>query len=471
MAAPLQTGIKLKQEQKQVLSAVQIHSLELLTLNSQELDAFLERQLLENPVLENVTEEAPSDASGEGLARTMQDEAGEPADFGRSIYDVYADDYYAPISSYSADLSSSERMDSLAHYDADLPHHLLLQLSLGDYPPDLRRALQTIINFLDDDGYLRISLAEIAADQQVPEDLLGQALAVVQKLDPPGVGARSLVECLCLQVPERHPERGLIVQVISEYLPDLAAGRFRSVSRDLGVSESKLRQVLDYVRALEPRPASLTSSGEQPAYVMPDIIVRWVDNAWRVSLTDSRRYNLRVSDYYRDLLDRGSGNEEAQSYLRQKMTDARQLIRNIDRRRDTIIKVAAIMIRRQEGFLNRGLEALQPLTLKQVAEEAGLHESTVCRAVSGKYVDTPRGVYPVRFFFSRSYTGEDGCNYSGAYVRSLIATLVAAEDKSAPLSDRQIEEALHDRGVPIARRTVAKYRDEMGVPKKSFRRR
>ena len=175
--------------------------------------------------------------------------------------------------------------------------------------------------------------------------------------------------------------------------------------------------------------------------------------------------------YYQEMMNQGAANEEAQDYLKQKINDARQLIRNMDRRRETIINVAKIMVHRQEGFLNRGLEELQPLTLKQVAEEAGLHESTVCRAVSGKYVDTPRGVYPVRFFFSRSYAGEDGRNYSGAYVRSLIASLVAAEDKSSPLSDRQIEEALRARGVPVARRTVAKYRDEMGLPKKSFRRR
>ena len=471
MAAPLQTGIKLNQEQKQVLSAVQIHSLELLTLNFQELDAFLERQLLENPVLENVNEYDRSSGNCEELALPMQSEAGETSDTGHVVYDEYSDEYYVPVGSYSADFSSAERMDSLTHYDADLNHHLLLQLSLGEYPPELRRALQIIIKALDEDGYLRISLSEMAIDQQIPEEVLGKGLAIVQKLDPHGVGARSLAECLCLQVPERHPERDLIVRVISEYLPELAAGRFRSVSRELGVSESKLRQVLDYVRALEPRPASLSGNVDRPAYIVPDIIVRWVDNAWRVQLTGSRRHHLRISAYYREMMDQGSGNEEAQDYLRQKMTDARQLIRNMDRRRDTIIKVATIMVQRQQGFLNRGLEALQPLTLKQVAEEAEMHESTVCRAVSGKYVDTPRGIYPVRFFFSRSYTGEDGSNYSGAYVRSLIAAMVAAEDKSAPLSDRQIEEALRDRGVPIARRTVAKYRDEMGLPKKSFRRR
>ena len=471
MATPLQTGIKLNQEQKQVLSAVQIHSLELLTLNYQELDAFLERKLLENPVLENVAEDSPSGSGSEESSQQIKDDAVGTVDFGRVVYDDLSDDYYVPVGSYSADLTSSEKMDSLAHYDADLSHHLLLQLSLNDYKPDLRRALQTVINSLDEDGYLRISIAEMASDQQISEGSLKQALSIVQKLDPPGVGARSLVECLCLQVPDRHPERDLIVRVISGYLPELAAGHFRSVSRELGVSESKLRQVLDYVRALEPRPASLTGNDDLPACIVPDIVVRWVDNAWRVLLTGSHRYNLRVSSYYREMMDRGSGNEETQAYLRQKMTDARQLIRNMDRRRDTIIKVATIMVKRQEGFLSRGLEALQPLTLRQVAEEAGMHESTVCRAVSGKYVDTPRGIYPVRFFFSRSYTGDDGSKYSGAYVRSLIAALVSAEDKSSPLSDRQIEEALRSKGVTIARRTVAKYRDEMGLPKKSFRRR
>lgn len=469
MSAPLQPGIRLNQEQKQVLSPVQIHSLELLTLNYQELDAYLERQLLENPVLENVVEEQPD--REEEMADRPADREDTAAAGDDSLFEDFADDYYIPVSSYDTDIASSERIGSLAHYDGDLSHHLLLQLSMNSYPPELRRSLLSLIRALDEDGYLRIPLAEIAADLQLPEEVMKQALSEVQKLDPPGVGARSLVECLCLQVPLRHPERDLIVRVISDHLSDLAAGRFRSVSRELGVSEGKLRRILDYVRTLEPRPAQLAVSDEQPAYIVPDIIVRWVDNAWRVMLAGSRRQNLRVNAYYQEMMARGDANEETRDYLKQKITDARQLIRNMDRRRETIIKVATIMVRRQEGFLNRGLEELQPLTLKQVAEEAELHESTVCRAVSGKYVDTPRGVYPVRFFFSRSYAGEDGRNYSGAYVRSLIAALVAAEDKSAPLSDRQIEEALRARGVPVARRTVAKYRDEMGLPKKSFRRR
>ena len=470
MTASLQPGIRLNQEQKQVLSAVQIHSLELLTLNYQELDDYLERQLLENPVLENVVEDQ-SDQLGEAPAERPAVREKAEAGGEDSSFDEFADDYYVPVSSYDADIASSERVGSLAHYDGDLSHHLLLQLSMNSYAPELRRALLKLIRSLDEDGYLRIPLAEMAADLHLSNDVMDQALSEVQKLDPPGVGARSLVECLCLQVPLRHPERDLIVRVISDHLSDMAAGRFRSVSRELGVSEGKLRRILDYVRTLEPRPAQLVFSDEQPSYIVPDIIVRWVDNDWRVTLTGSRRHHLRVNAYYQEMMNQGAANEEAQDYLKQKINDARQLIRNMDRRRETIIKVAKIMVHCQEGFLNRGLEELQPLTLKQVAEEAGLHESTVCRAVSGKYVDTPRGVYPVRFFFSRSYAGEDGRNYSGAYVRSLIASLVAAEDKSSPLSDRQIEEALRARGVPVARRTVAKYRDEMGLPKKSFRRR
>ena len=470
MTAQLQPGIRLNQEQKQVLSAVQIQSLELLTLNYQELDDYLERQLLENPVLENAVEDQ-SDQEGDALADRTDDRESAATAGNDSSYDEFADDYYVPVGSYDSDIASSERIGSLAHYDGDLSHHLLLQLSMNNYPPELRRALQNLIRSLDEDGSLRIPLAEIAADLDLPDEVMSQALSEVQKLDPPGVGARSLVECLCLQVPVRHPERELIVSVISDHLSDLAAGRFRSVSRELGVSEGKLKRILDYIRTLEPRPAQLAISDEQPAYIVPDIIVRWVDNAWRVWLSDSRRHHLRVNAYYQEMMSRGTANEEAQEYLKQKITDARQLIRNMDRRRETIIKMASILVHRQEGVLNLGLEELQPLTLKQVAEEAGLHESTVCLAVNGKYVDTPRGVYPVRFFFSRSYAGEDGRNYSGAYVRSLIASLVAAEDKSSPLSDRQIEEALRSRGVPIARRTVAKYRDEMGLPKKSFRRR
>lgn len=462
MADPLQQGVSLTQEQKQVLSAAQIHSLELLTLNFQELDAFLEKQLLENPLLESGAEEEAED----------KDASGRVEEGRRKWEEEYAEDYYGHTGgSFDRDIAASERTGSLAHYDNDLPHHLLLQISLDAYPPQLRRAVQTVIYALDEDGYLRVSLSELAAGVPLEEGLLEQALQQVQRLDPPGVGARSLVECLCLQVPERHPERELITGVIAQHLPDLAAGRFRSVSRELGVSETKLRHILDYVRTLEPRPASSPLAQERPDYIVPDIIVRWSEGTWRVLLIGSRRHHLRVNAYYQELLSERSADEAAQAYLKQKLTDATQLIRSMDRRRETLIKVAGIFIRHQEGFLSRGLEELRPLTLRQVAQEAGLHESTVCRAISGKYVDTPRGVYPVRFFFSRSYAGEAGQTYAGAYVRSLIASMIAAEDKASPLSDRQIEEALALRGVKVARRTIAKYRDDMGIPKKSFRRR
>ena len=471
MANPMQPGIGLKQEQKQVLSAVQIHSLELLTLNYQELEAYLERELLENPVLETGNDYNTARENGDDNIIDNSGSSGDKAKE-RDFAEGFTDDYYLPSGSgYDGDIAASDRIGSLAHYDNDLPHHLLLQISLDAYPEDLRRALNAVIFALDEDGYLRIPLEDMAVDLDLPGDILAQALREVQKLDPPGVGARSLVECLCLQVPARHPERDLILEVITNQLPELAARRFRSVSRNLGVSETKLRQILDYVRTLEPRPAQLSVTSSQPSYIVPDIVVRWAEGDWRVLLTGSRRYNLRINEYYQEMLTQGVTKEEDQAYLKQKLTDAAQLIKNMERRRETITKVADSIVHRQEGFLNCGLAELQPLTLRQVAKETGLHESTVCRAVSGKYVDTPRGVYPVRFFFSRSYAGQDGKAYSGAYVRSLIATMIAQEDKAAPLSDRQIADALKERGIPVARRTIAKYRDEMGLPKKSFRRR
>ena len=481
MAQEIQHDLGLKQEQKQILTPAQLQSLELLTMNAQELDGFIEQQLLENPVLEPAGEEEQAAAAAERAPlpeppRRPEKESNEWDDspYAEEIYEGYSGftiSGEAYGGAYGGDVAANERSAALAHYDNDLPRYLLLQLPTKHCSPQLSRALNALVYSLDNDGYLRVSLDEIAADLQTSVSVVERALGMVQSLEPAGVGARSLAECLRLQVPRQHPERELVLTIIDSYLTELATGHFKAVARRLGVGENKVRQIFDYVRTFEPRPAQSPARQEQPQYVVADIIVRQGENGWLVSLAESRRASLRVSPYYREMLEQGIDNEEARNYVRQKLGSAAQLIRNIARRRQTVLKVARLIVRHQEGFLLHGLAQLRPLTLREIAEEAELHESTVCRAVGGKYMDTPRGVYPVRFFFSRAYVAADGQEFSGAYVRTMIAELISHEDKASPLSDRQIEDALAEQGLNVARRTVAKYRDEMGLPKKSFRRR
>lgn len=456
-------AIGLKQEQRQILTAAQIQSLELLTLNTQELTEYLQQQLLENPVLEqDESSEATGDpplSAPEINADTNWNDEGDGWDEGPG---------YNRSEEYAAD-----RDPAFSQEDDGLERGLLLQLAVGNWSEAQQQAQRAIVFSLDEDGYLRTPLAELAAAVGIEEERLEQALRQVQALEPAGVGARSLEECLRLQVPASHPEHDLLWTVIDHHLSDLASGQLRSVSRQLGVSEKKVAQLFETIRSLSPRPALAEASSRRAEYIVPDIIVRKLEGEYQISLNTRYQPSLRVSAYYRGLLTdiRHSGDTDTLDYMRQKLTAAQQLIRNVERRRLTLLRIAEILVREQLGFLENGLPALAPLTMRQVADQAELHESTVCRAVAGKYIDTPRGVYALKFFFSRAYEAADGSLLSNAYVRRLIAELIAAEDKSRPLTDSQLEEALRQRGLNVARRTVAKYRGEMGLPKRSFRRR
>ena len=459
MSDQMQNTLHLQQEQKQLLSAVQIQSLTLLSLTAQELTEYLQQQLLENPVLEQDEQQG-----GEAAA------AYEPPR--RESQDWEEEEYSAPRSSDAAyETFSDDRNPAFAQDDYDMVRALLLQLEMRCRHSEAQmQALRAVVYSLDDDGYLRAALDDLAERFGIAEELLEQALAEVQTLEPAGLGARSLAECLRLQIPAAHPERALLLAMIDEHLPALAAGRLRNVARALGVSEKKAAQLFEYIRQLDPRPGAAVRPAERPHYIIPDIFVRRIDGVYRVFLNEAHQPRLRISGYYRELLQREIKDEAARAYTRQKLAEAALLLRNVERRRTTILRVAEIIVQHQTGFFDHGLEALRPLTLREVAATAELHESTVCRAVGGKYMDTPRGVYAVKFFFSRAYQRQDGALVASACVRKRIAEYIAAEDKARPLSDREIEELLLAEGLRVARRTVAKYRDEMGLPCRAYRR-
>lgn len=476
MASTLDNSLSLKQEQKQILSPAQIQSLELLALPIQDMAAYINEQLLENPMLEAAEEnrDVPPEQGEEPLT---PEEACLPPEERESWAEdggPYYNDEYAGFIVVNNDTGDSNFVAAEPGYSLDdqsLRHHLLLQMSFLELPAAEKTAIRAIIYALDEDGYLRVDLPELAETLDIDPACMERVLNHVQSFDPPGVGARDLAECLRLQLPATHSDYGLIRGVIDHHLSDLAAGRSRNVARAFEVSERKVEEAFAFVRSLNPRPASATQSRERIHYIVPDIIVRKVDGDYRVSLNDHFHPQLRISSYYRQFSGKELESEEVREYVRQKIGAAMLLIRNIERRHQTIYRLAEIVVMHQREFLDHGLAYLKPLTMREVAERAELHESTVSRAVGGKYVETPRGVYPWKFFFTRAYTGEDGNIVAGPYVKKLIAELIAAEDPAHPLSDRQIEERLAARGIMLARRTVAKYRGEMCVPKQSYRRR
>ncbi|MDO4581836.1 MAG: RNA polymerase factor sigma-54 [Bacillota bacterium] len=455
----------LKQEQKQILSPALIQSLKLLLLPSMEFAAYLEEQLTENPVLE------------------LEEDAVEPPRAGAEQAEPYR------LLSTAAGWTEHESWDGGGYYggddtdDAPLPQFgvthqhnslqqmLLLQLAMSGCDEQTAQAARAIIAALDDDGYLRLSTAELAAYSGRPETLFKQALTLVQGLEPAGVAARDLAECMLLQLDKNAADYPLYAAIINGHLTELATDKRKQVARQIGVSEDKVAAAFAYLRGLDPHPAAYGGDDTQVQYIIPDIVVRKAEGGYQVFLNDKYHPRLRISSYYRDLSGDALNSNEVKEYIQQRINAAAMLLRNIERRHQTIYKLACIVVDKQRGFLDHGLEQLQPLTLREVAELAELHESTVSRAICGKYIETPRGVYPWKFFFPRAYTSDEGDSVSAVWVKSLISELIAGEDKRRPLSDRQIEEKLAERGVSVARRTVAKYRGSMNIPKQSYRRR
>lgn len=458
--------LQIKQEQKQILAPMQIQSLELLAFSAQELSEYVAQQLLENPLLE-VDESQAETASAEPFSEMPPPDYATPELWtqlpqGSSPVD---EAFFAP-----------DRDAALAYYDHSLAQLLLLQLPMASFSAAEKAAVQAIIAALDEDGYLRIPLEQLSAHLQLPLDVLESALVNIQALEPAGVGARNLAECLTLQIRSQDAAAELAKLLIRSYLPDLAAGRFARVAKACAVSEEHLKQAYAKIRTLSPRPAVEMAAAEQRQVVVADLILRKIDGSYQVFVNNSLVPPLRVNAYYRMLLQQpGEGqaltgpDANAETYLREQLTAATQLISYISRRKETLRQIAELIVDYQEGFFEHGPCQLKPLTLRQLAQWADLHESTVCRAIGGKYIDTPRGVLPLSLFFSSSIATKSGAALSGMQVRTMIAQLIREEDKQHPLSDRQIEEALLEQGILIARRTVAKYRDAMGIASCAYR--
>jgi RNA polymerase sigma-54 factor len=352
-----------------------------------------------------------------------------------------------------------------------LREHLLWQLELEDFSP--REALigEAIIDAINDDGYLTSEPEDIedSFDDQasVSREEIESALAKVQRLDPVGIGARSLSECLVLQLGQLEkstPGLDLAVRLAKDHLDLIASQEYGELRRSLRTSEADLDVALALVRGCNPKPG-LVVSPAAPEYVIPDVFVRKVDNRWQVEISASGIPRLSVNQQYAKLL-RGNGNHAA---LRTQLQEARWLVRSLEIRNETLLKVATCIVSRQKEFLEHGDEAMKPLVLRDVAESIGMHESTISRVTTNKYMHTPRGVFEFKYFFSSHLSTVDGKDQSSTSVRAKIRKLIGAENPAKPLSDSKIAQMLAEEGINVARRTVAKYREAMKIPSSSER--
>jgi RNA polymerase sigma-54 factor len=352
-----------------------------------------------------------------------------------------------------------------------LDAHLTEQLGVSDAPPDVRGACGFLIGNVDPDGYLRITLEEVCAAVSCGPDVARKALSLLQSFDPVGVGGRDLAEVLLLQARAANVETPLVVELVTRRLPDLGSKSPALLARQMNVPLEELQQALEWIRKLDPRPGRRYDSS-RTIYVEPDVAVVKVEDEYVVLFNDDGLPRLKVSALYRRMLlaRDASLDGESRNYLREKVRAAQWLLKSLDQRKRTIVRVAESIVRKQRDFLDYGVAHLRPLVLRDVAEDIGMHESTVSRVVSNKWMTTPRGLVPMKFFFHSAIASSGGEDVSSLAVKNTIKSLIEAEDPAHPLSDARLSELLSRDGIRIARRTVAKYREELRIPASSLRR-
>ncbi|MBI1799459.1 MAG: RNA polymerase factor sigma-54 [Candidatus Eisenbacteria bacterium] len=453
-------------------------ALKLLQVPTLELQQILKQEMMQNPLLEEVDEVTDSedlakeDSPEEKANEEAEDPADEdPIDWSEYLQDGSFDRAYIPQSE-----TSVEFLEKVPVTRTTLAESLIEQLHFLKLPVPTLQLGEFLVGSLDDRGWLATPLAEIAEQTGRPLGECEAVLRVIQALEPVGVGARDLRECLLIQLDARQLRESLPWRMIHDHFDHLVNRRFPEIARQLKCTPEAVQEAADAIATLNPKPG-LQVSSEDPKYVVPDLVVERVDDEFLVLLNDRHLPRLRISAAYESVLrdkkksECNDGEAKTREYIQGKLNSARWLIQTIEQRRRTMIKVMNCIIREQREFFDKGIAFLRPLTLQQVARQIDMHESTVSRVCSSKYVQTPRGVFELKFFFSSGLQTEDGEDVSARSARDTIRTLIDEESKQDPLSDQHIAEQLHARGLKIARRTVAKYREQLNILPARFRRR
>ena len=476
----IKQSLQLKLSQQLTLTPQLQMAIRLLQLPVLDLQAELREALEKNLMLEmdDGLELAPPKGEQQQPAQAEREEQASAPE--QASGDDFREDLpYADVPDYTTGYSSGSRDDGDEQRDyadasgSSLREHLMAQLDVS-LPEGDRKVIATmIVDAIDDDGYLRDSLEEICANLE-PElhtdiDEVERVLACVQRFDPLGIGARDLCECLLLQLSPFAPDTpglDLARRLAADCLVELGEQDYAAIRRRLGCDPEELETAVALLRSLSPRPGSAADS-RPPEYIVPDVFIRRVEATWQVEINPAIAPRLRVNAAYAGSL----GRSGEYSTLRSQLQEARWLVKSLEIRNETLLRVARAIVAHQQDFLERGEQGMRPLVLREIAEALELHESTVSRATTGKYMHTPRGVFEFRYFFSSQVSGSDGESVSSTAIRARIRKLIADEDPAKPLSDSALARILVGEGIEVARRTVAKYRESMGFPSSNERRR
>ncbi|GAB6118088.1 RNA polymerase factor sigma-54 [Thermoanaerobacter brockii subsp. lactiethylicus] len=451
----MEFDLKLQQTQKLIMTPELKQAIEILQLNSLELNALIEQELETNPLLEKEETSEEENAYEYDLY-----------ELSKYIRETEERMYY--------DDSDDEEIEEVNYENfvstkPSLTDHLLFQLHITPVSPKIQKICEYIIFSLSPSGYLREDIKDIAEILECTEEEVLEGLSIVQSFDPPGIAARNLQECLKLQLLAQDSYKGIVKELVDYHLEEIAEGKYSYLAKLYNISLKEVQQAVDFIKKLNPKPGSSFSSTADVRYIVPDVEVIKREGEYFVIVNDSVTPKLKINNYYHSILN--SHDEEAKKYINSKLQSAMWLIKSLESRKETLYKVVKAIVELQRDFLDKGINYLKPMTQKQIADIVGIHESTVSRAINGKYVATPRGLFELKFFFQSGISNKNGNEFSAETIKNLIKKLIEEEDPTNPLSDQKIADILKEKNINISRRTVAKYREECNIPSTIKRRR
>lgn len=469
MAMQLKTSLKLSQQLRMTPQLQQ--AIKLLQLSRLELETAVRKELDENPVLEemqDVVEDEGLKATGEDAvapetptAESQQD--ADPRAQDEFEWESYVDNQYKPPQGTAGGNEEIMNYENLISATTSLHDHLTWQLGLGGFNDEEQNYLAILISYVDDDGYIKTPLEEIAREESVDQQELEEMLPFLHEFDPPGVGARDLKECLLIQAKHLEEDTNDLVQLINDHIKDLEKKNYTGIAKTMNIDMEDVIELCKIIFSMDPKPGRIYMP-QDTHFVTPDVYVYKVGDEYMVSLNEDGLPRLRISNLYKNILkgDKPQG-KGAQEYIQEKLRSAVWLIKSIHQRQRTIYKVTESIVKHQTDFFEKGPAHIKPMILRDIAADIGMHESTVSRVTTNKYVHTPRGIFELKYFFNSGISKTDGDSLASESVKLKIKNLVSDEDSKNPLSDQKIVELLKKDGIKIARRTVAKYRDMLKI--------
>lgn len=454
-------------------------SLEMLQVPILELRAMIRQEVERNPTIEEDSiesaiveiepgEDGDKDSTAENEKELeFKEEFEVLARLDDEWRDYFFQDFEARPSSSESEKKRQFMMDSIPQAES-LQEHLINQLHMADLSEDDTRLAEMVVGSINDDGYLTASIHELAETSACDEDHLNDILLVIQDFDPIGIGASDLRDCLLLQLERQGKADTLAGDIVRDHLSRLGAHKYQEVARSLKTSPEEVQEAAALIASLNPKPGRAFSP-DVATYILPEVVVKKVRGVYTVMLNDDQLPHLRISRHYRTLMRNEDTPADVKNYIRDRVRASAFLIKSIEQRQGTIFKIASEIVRVQTPFLDHGISHLKPLVMATVADEVGVHETTVSRAVSGKYMKTPAGVFEMKYFFTPGIKTASGTDISNATVKDMIGDMVSKEDPAKPLSDQEIMRRLKEEGINIARRTIAKYRLVLRIPPSHMR--